>query len=319
MKKLLMLLIIITVVGCSVEKNEKKTMNIESKGDNKITGFVIVDSTKINYEGEEKLAHPKFSESGRFLFCTTDNYRGIILYDFSKESFRTLSDELYSGYSFIISPDEKSIFYITRSEQNAILSYSIEEGKTIHLYTSNGKISNLALTTINNIIFSENGITKCIDNTGQLVDDNFGDYQRYSVDGNSLVIDKSGNIDKINPFNKNLIIRDVDPKGNRVIISTGDSTYLFDPVYKRVKKLGKYSGMQFSGVEGFYLAEEIKDDGMQEISSEIFLISEDGNFRMSLSDKTTISSAPTINKNKFWVAYLNRGNSIVVMKMEKSY
>jgi len=148
--------------------------------------------------------HPKFTNDGKNLVFTNENYSEIWLYDFENELVEKIVSLPNCGNNFQLSGDGKSIFFRNKAKNGkrggiySILKYSILDGNIDVVYKTENRISTPILKK-RALYFLEKGISKKIN----ISDNKFSEFNNDSFFyvENNLLIKDTGKKDTIS-FNK---------------------------------------------------------------------------------------------------------------------
>ncbi len=78
--------------------------------------------------------HPVFSPDGDQLLLTSENYRGLVLYDFGKAALISISEAVGAGQYPVFSPDGRVVYFTEqeikeRGRLSRLMSYNIASGQ----------------------------------------------------------------------------------------------------------------------------------------------------------------------------------------------
>jgi len=246
---------------------------------------------------DQKGFHPILNVSGNLLAFSSENYKGLNLYDFSNKSTLKVSDEPGAGFQPAFSDDGKILYKNTVYRSN--LKY---EG--LKSYDLQRKTIKVELEPQRNLKPAQ----KYGNKTATLV----------WSDGRNLNIDRNGETKILNPIeNANgYIWASLSPNGQMILFNAvAVGTFVTDLKGNIIASLGYLNAPVWYDNE-FVVGMQDKDDGNDVTESKVILKNLAGTVAKQLSDSGQIAMYPTASSVAKKVAYNTIEGNIYVLELD---
>ncbi|MCB0730292.1 MAG: hypothetical protein KDC88_04595 [Ignavibacteriae bacterium] len=252
--------------------HQKEYEKYSEKSENYI--IEILESKAITDSSVGKFQNPKFSNDGRSLFFSTNDFNQIWIYNFYDNSYEKIIDLPQCGNGFQISDNGKEIYFRNRAMQGkkrggiySIVNYSLENKKLNVIYKTENRIS-IPILIKENLYFLENDEPKNLNLQNGKINQNF-EIPFYFVE-NNILIKQTSRKDTISYSNKNfkfVNIRYTTDKKNIICLTANNGILIFDI---NAKPINVYPNANFLNKllnSNLVIYSEEKDDGVQIIES----------------------------------------------------
>ena len=212
-KKYLFFFAIITLLGCSERGKDEKVISDQNFGEQKSTHeseweehsnqdnndvesanyeIVIKESKTITEKSASSFINPKFTNNGKYLVFTNENYGQIWVYEVFKKTLRKVVELPQCGFRYQIAGNNEEIFYRNKAAKGnekeqiySIFKYSISKDNTELVYDTESRISQPLLVG-NSLYFLENKQPKALNLENKSLDTKF-DFPYFYVQNDLLI------------------------------------------------------------------------------------------------------------------------------------
>ena len=306
------------------EVNSEKERSNQSANSFKIINLKTIVSAK-NYMA------PVFSPDGKKLAVSTLNLKGIIVNDLTDNSLKILTEDEGAGFRFSWSPDSKKIVYLARKfengkTENTIKLVDVDNGRIFELTKGGVGASLPSFTQENEIIYSYKGTLikqkmESLDAEEVVLENVPANIVIQTVSGEKLIIEDDEGIKTIdkNGLNRKTIVKNgaKDFAGNvkcsldsrKILFSnnigTEDHLFVYDFENEKTTDLGEgFSGQWMPDGRIVYCL--IKNNGLVNTASELYIINSDGTGKLKITDTTDqIEVQPSISPDGKSIVYLD--------------
>ncbi|MCB9250348.1 MAG: hypothetical protein H6613_18250 [Ignavibacteriales bacterium] len=336
MKKLFLLITMITLISCSQNKNNEE--QIKHDGDKSIQQQESekhnFDSADLKFEVLEnktlvdgKLGHfqlPQFSADGKRLFFTNINYGEIWMWDFTNETLEKIVSLPQCGINFQISENGNTLYFrnkVTKGKKSfSIMSYTIDTKSVDVIYTSERRISTPILLN-SSIYILEDDKPININLADNLTSEKFP--QPFLFASNDKLIKVSNKIDTLSiPNNEKAISVKYSKDGENIFVLTSSiGVLVYDKMANPINNLTSSGFVRKLYKSNLLLFTEEEDQNDKIINSKLFIgfLNSDKKFEILQNEKSPKfypDWSPTENK----IVYVTEDGSIklVSFNIEKN-
>lgn len=248
----------------------------------------VIKNEKLISGDVERLYFPRFSPDGQNLLLTKNNYKGLWIYNIPQKQLTKINDYYGSGFNSSINLE-------------------------------NGKINFFKDEFVNN---KRESLLKIFDlNLGSEVNDSLiTNVQLKVYSENSQIIINHRRVRKaIKPLGEgNYIWVSLSPKGDKILFTlAGKGTYICDLNGRIQSELGYANAPKWSPDGKWIVFMNDKDDGLNYISSDIFVASADGKLKFNITDSISeIEMYPEWSNDGNKIVYNNLSGEIFVAELE---
>ena len=248
----------------------------------------VIKNEKLISGDVERLYFPRFSPDGNYILLTKDNFKGLWLYNISENQLTKLNDYYGSGFNSSISSESGKInfhkddFADKRRESvqkffDTNLNYEIED-TLININQAD------VFTENSQIVITQNGLRKKIKPLG---------------DGNYIWVSLS-------------------PKNDKILFTlAGKGTYISDLNGRIITELGYANAPKWSPDGKWIVYMDDKDDGFNYVSSDIIVVSADGELKFNITDTNSeIEMYPEWSREGNKIVYHNLSGEIFLAELE---
>ncbi len=249
-----------------------------------------VDLTNIN-DGE--FYFPKFSQDGTKIFFTTDNYKGLFLYDLKTKFIKILNNETGAGYEFNAANTGNLVFYrsdkyINGRKYSTLKSMDINTGIVENIVSDKRDLSTPRYIGNNKIVYSVENNLNVISANKTLKKSSIAimDKPFALIENSKIALYIGGKKKILAPLgNKNYIWPSVSPDNSKLLFTcAGEGTFVADLNGNIISRLG-YANYPKWSPDGKWISFMVdKDDGYRVTSSDIYIASWDGQKKFSITD-----------------------------------
>jgi Tol biopolymer transport system component len=274
---------------------------------------------KIQIKSEKNWSAPQFSKDGNSVYLTTQNYQGIWSYSLTNKSLKQITSDEGAGYGFDVSSDGKQIAYrrtinadkpLNRTQEIILMNLADNSTSVIE------KGSDLSIPVINNtsVIYSTNNKIKNISslkNSGIKV---------LGIENTKIVLNKNGEKISFDPLgNGSYIWPSLSPDGKKILAyDMNIGAFICDIDGNNLIKLGRKDYPQWTRDGNWIIYMNVKDDGHQILSGDIFAVSPVTKKTVQLTNTSKIiemnpSCSPVENK----ITYNTLNGDIYILSYEE--
>ncbi len=256
---------------------------------------------------------PKFSQDGTKIFFTTDNYKGLFLYDIKTKFIKILNTETGAGYEFNADADGNLVFYrsdkyINGRKYSTLKSMDITTGIIENILSDKRGLSTPRYIGNNKIVFSvENNLNVIsVDKSLRKSTITTTDKPFALIENCKIALFTGGKKKMLAPLgNKNYIWPSVSPDNSKLLFTcAGEGTFVTDLNGNIITRLG-YANYPKWSPDGKWISYMVdKDDGYKVTSSDIYITSWNGQKKFRITDTKDIY--------EMYPEWAPSGNQIVV-------
>ncbi|NCQ18088.1 MAG: hypothetical protein COZ80_11945 [Ignavibacteria bacterium CG_4_8_14_3_um_filter_37_9] len=288
----------------------------------------VKESKEISIPEAGEHFFPRFASGDSLIYFTRSYYKGILSFNLFSKDLKNITAEPGSGFEYQFTDDGSKIFYRTDTYQNG-KKYS--DIKTIDLRTNkiefieNGKrnLSTPKILKSGDCIFKQDAditVNNKLKKTMQLNIIPQDTLLFYS--DNNLILLINGLKKTFNPLGDGSYLwSSLSPNKEKILFTfMGKGTYVTDLDGNVVLELGYANAPKWSSDGKWIAYMEDKDDGVQVISSEIFLLSVDGKEKIQLTESKEIHEQfPEWSPNMKSIVCHTSDGKIILLSLEKKY
>jgi len=265
----------------------------------------IKSHSLLNLASEGKAFYPVFNPDGTQLLYTTENYKGLNLYNIQTREKKLITTDEGAGYSPSFSNDSKQIYYrqVSRKlgrQYKTLMSFDATSQKTATLSEPIRNVRELVKlqkkATKRGILSS---VSVCTENL-------------------KIVLYRNGNRTEMEPLGKvaGYIWTSLSPNGQMILFTAASKgTFVCDLTGKVIATLGKINAPVWYDNE-YVVGMEDKDDGSFITSSKIVIASVDGKLRQNLTSDEMIALYPAASSVSKRIAYCTQKGELFIMEIE---
>ncbi len=205
---ILLLFIALAVSGCSRKQDKEKSKKVIPVKNIKLISLKVLTGKE-----EGRFYHPKFSDNGRRIFFTSQNYKGLWYYNIHSGKVTQLSDANGIGYKFAVGKSGEKIYYrlkvrsgYKRKINYLIAGQNVSSKKINILVTSKGRISPPVISGKNTLLYFKEGKLHIIDLTTKTEKSTSDTADLILSLDNKLVKIKHGKLTRINIGNSSAVL-----------------------------------------------------------------------------------------------------------------
>lgn len=295
--KYLILILLITLLGCGNNNQEEKVIADQNYGEHKSTHeseweehsdqneksfnssnykVEIKDIAVLTEKSSGSYLNPKFSQNGKYLLFTNDNYGQIWLYDIIKKNLKKIIEMPQCGFRYQIAENNNEIYFRNKGvvgdrkdQVYSIYRYTISKDKIETIYNSDNRISQLLLKG-NSIYFLENKKPTNLNLLNKNLSAKF-DFPYFFVQ-NDLLIRASETLDTIKYSVKDYIFISCEYSKDKEVVfvlTASNGILVLDMSGKILKQFENATYVSKLYKSNLILYTEGKDDGIKIISSNL--------------------------------------------------
>lgn len=260
---------------------------------------------------ENAAYYPVISEDGQKVLFSSENYKGLKLYDIKDNIVERISDADRAGLYPSFSEDGK-VYFVTQQKEG------IRNFRSVVSFDLKTKKSSTIISKQRNIMRPQplgNGVAfksaKGITNTAQS-----NDVFLYT-EGSKIFICKNGVEKAYSPVESyaGYIWESLSPDGTKVMFyAAGKGIVITDLNGNVLSMLGRYEKPSWYDNE-YIVAQNATDDGHQYRSSQILLIKTDGSYKKELTAPTSMSMNPAASGKSNRVIYNTIDGKLYMMEI----
>lgn len=260
---------------------------------------------------ENSAYYPVLSEDGQKVLFSSENYKGLKLYDIKDNVVERISGAERAGLYPSFSKDGK-VYFVTQQKDGWVNYRSVES------FDLKTKATNTIISKERNVMRPQplkNGVvfksTKGITNTAK------GKEVFVYTEGSKIYICKNGVEKTYSPVESGAgyLWESVSPDGTKVMFyAAGKGIVIMDLNGKVLSMPGKYENPSWYDNE-YIVAQNATDDGHQYSSSQILLIKADGSFKKELTTPTSMAMNPTASGKANRIIYNTIDGKLYMMEI----
>ena len=249
----------------------------------------VVQHYKISKEGAA--FYPTFNESGDNLLYTSENYKGLYLYDLSNKKSDKITDVDGAGFNPVFSKDSRKVYYrqterVNMRQLSTLICFDQQNKKNV-------RCSDTPLR-------SSSELNKVRNQVDRLAHDEITAY----TDMLSLVLERNGVQEVLNPLSDGgrYLWGSLSPDKTKILFTAvGRGTYVCNLKGKIIAEIGLLNAPVWYGNDKIVGMID-KDNGDYIISSSIVMVSADGKKRQVLVPSTQKAMYPAANRQSGKIA-----------------
>lgn len=262
--------------------------------------IVEVQSTSQLLKGvDSDMYYPVISSDGSKLLYTTENFVGLKMYDFKEDVTLKISDAERAGLDASFSRDGKSVYYVTQM---------IKDGKNIRQAKSYNLVAKkeLAISAEGRVVRKplalKGGVMTAVDGD---ISATVKNATTVRTEGSVLYIGINGVEKAYTPVESHAgyLWESLSPDGTKVLFFVaGKGIYITDLNGNILQFLGNYEAPVWYG-DNCVVAMNAKHNGYQHISSQIVMMTIDGEKFQELTKPESMTMNPTTSYDAGKVVY----------------
>ena len=246
--------------------------------------------------------YPVFSNDGKELLYTSENYKGLFLYDLKSKTSDVITEVDGAGYNPAFDRNGEQVYYratekVNMRQQNTWMCYQRKEEK--------------------NVRCADAATARPL--SAQRLGSPMGNTLTAYTDKLCLIVETNGLKNVLHPLEKTdrYLWGSLSPDGNRILFTAvGKGTYVCDLKGKVLAEIG------YLNAPVWYDRDRIvgmvdKDNGDYITSSSVVMVSADGKQRQILVPSTEKAMYPAVNRSSGRIAYNTLECDIIVLELEK--
>lgn len=262
--------------------------------------IVEVQSTSQLLKGvDSDMYYPVISSDGSKLLYTTENFVGLKMYDFNDDVTLKISDAERAGLDASFSRDGKSVYYVTQLMKDGknirqAKSYNLAAKKELAI-SAEGRVVRKPLALKGGVMTAVDGdISATVKNATTV-----------RTEGSVLYIGINGVEKAYTPVESHAgyLWESLSPDGTKVLFfAAGKGIYVTDLNGSILQFLGNYEAPVWYG-DNCVVAMNAKHNGYQHISSQIVMMTIDGEKFQELTKPESMTMNPTASYDAGKVVY----------------
>lgn len=275
----------------------------------------IGETHKVNIQNEEKIYHPIISEDGSKLLYTSEDYKGLKLYDLATNLTVEINDMQGGGFSPAISYDNKYVYY----RVNRVLDKLNNVGVNRYDVDKKNAIEIISPTRADVKIIPQQ--KKIIVKTDKKVIGNSGKKRAIvSEDYNSIILNQEGKESKLNPVSDahSYLWVSLSPDGKKILfVEPYKGIFTCDLNGDNLKSYGKGDNPVWLG-NSFIVATKSKDDGYVVTSSRLYAINALTGNAIALTPEEIMAEEATVANGAEKIAYSTQAGELYIIDVQIS-
>lgn len=249
----------------------------------------VVSTTQLLKGVDSGMYYPVLNEDGSKLLYSTENYRGLKMYDFKNDVSQKLTDENRAGLHAVFSDDDTKVYYVSQTVKDR---RNVRQAKAYNLATreitpisSEGKQVARPIACREGVMAAVNGAIETV----------VKDATAVRVEGSKLFIMRNGVEKSFSPIENSAgyLWESLSPDGTKVMFfAAGKGIIITDLDGNIVSELGNYETPVWYG-NNHVVAMNAKHNGYQNISSQILILTVDGSQKQELTKPESMTMNPT--------------------------
>jgi Tol biopolymer transport system component len=234
--------------------------------------------------------YPQFSPDGSKLYFTSGNYQGLWEGNLKDNTFTQLNNYFGAGMSPVFTQDGLNIIfrkdeYLKHRKYSSIIAFNLISKKETELENQNRYLTKPILTTSGDIVYKKKNI-KTTYNHDFSSKSNTPSGKFVFTENSKLVLYDEASRKELNSIgNGNYLWISLSPDHSKILFTkAGEGTYISDLDGNILVELG-YANAPVWSPDGNWIAfMDDKDNGYYYISSEIFVVSENGSNKYQITN-----------------------------------
>jgi Tol biopolymer transport system component len=284
----------------------------------------VVDMIELTSPQDGIFYFPQFSPDGGKVIFSSSAYHGLLYYDLNKKQIIRINSYQGAGYEPVFSSDGNKVFFrIDRYEKGkkitSIGEYNFKTNSHRIVAENQRNMSIVELSQSGNLILRHGNIIETVQlNGGVKKNENQAYDPLVYAKGKALFLEQNGNIKEIVPVgNRNYIWPSLSPDKSRILFTVaGKGTYICDFNGNIKTELGYANAPQWSPDGKWILYMHDTDDGQRYLSSDIYIVTADGNQRIKLTDSQRIYMYPQWSPDMRQIVFHSEEGQIYLLKLQ---
>lgn len=258
---------------------------------------------------EGSFYYPQYNSDDSKLVLTSENYKGIWIYDLTSKSINKINDEFGAGYfPMFTNPDiiyYRTDEYVNGMKYSSLKSYSLKDRNILTLIENKRFLSEPIRKSGERILYTNNYTPEAFSETSQSLESLSSSEVIAFIENSDLILFSGGEKKVFNPMgNGNYIWQSISNDNSKVLFTlAGKGTYITDLSGKVLHEIGKANAPLFSPDGKFVVYMVDKDNGDFVTESSIWVYS------LSNGGKTQLTNANAYKA--MYPKWSNSGNKIV--------
>jgi hypothetical protein len=279
----------------------------------------IISTEKLQLPESGKFYHPRLDNSGSLLLLTSENYKGLKLYNLKNKEMMFISEEDGAGYSAVISDDGETVLftqneYIGNRLYTGLMAYHVPKGVTDHLAPAARELSMISATK-GQLAFQTDGQLKTATISSGI--SALSGIAGVDIEDRKLMVYTGNQAKKLDPFeNESYIWPSVSPGRTQILAyAMGKGAFICDMEGKLIKELGNIEAPVW--VTDDYITGMItKSDGHQILAAEIVILNVHSGKKLSVSPRGVISMYPSVSGAAHKIAFHSSEGEIYLISFD---
>lgn len=282
-------------------------------------GIEVLSNEQILLPSGGKAYAPVISPTGDFVLVTSNDMKGLQMYDFATKQVKTITNDNGAGYDAKISDDGSTVVFRSREYKDklrytTLKSVDIKSGKESTLVKKSRNLNGVA--AVKGTAFAVNG--------GKLQSKRLSGAKVKApavasiIDG-QLYVTVNGKTNRISPAGTSVsyIWPSVSPDGTKVLYNVMEraQSYICNLDGSNPVALGELSAPAWMGND-WVVGMLDRDNGEIITSSVIVAVKADGTNRTVLTDKAEICMYPTASKDASKIVYNTASGKVFLMNVK---
>lgn len=266
----------------------------------------VIQVEKVQFPGNQKFYHPYFDFSGEKLLLTSENYKGLQLFDLSSKTLTKISEADGAGYAPAFSRNNEIVLFneqefIDNRRFTKLNAWNRTTGE-IRLLEPASRILSAPMVAGNKVLFRANNELKSAavdDSQPENSDEIFA-----GIENRELVLYRGEERLVIKPYeSESYIWPSVSPDRKHVLAyAMGKGAFICDLTGMVLAELGLVEAPVWAGND-FIVGMVTKDDGHQILASSIVAVSPLSGKRQALSPEELIAMHPSVSAKTKKIAF----------------
>ena len=315
--KLSLILVVFVLFSCADQKKQGVTAVKKSKSSN-TKNSMVTTLDKGFYKA-------KFLPVPDKILVTSQNDKGLAIYDFKEDVVQQLNSKDGAGVRPILTPDNKYVVYQTQEFKNRrrysnIILQDVSEMTSYPVVTDKRNIKLIGADNDNVYYLEDNKVIAYNIATKKKTVNPTNVTLAFSDNDLNLVLYKNGKMHKLNPQGEgNYIWVSLSPDKSKILYNkAGKGTFVADLSGKTIANLGRLHAAKWNLNGKWIIGMDDYDDGNKYTKSDIIMVSADGKIRKNLTKNSdVIALYPDIAPNDDKVIYHNEEGRVYVMQLKQ--
>lgn len=261
----------------------------------------------------ETAHNPVLNDKGDKVLFTTEDYKGLKLYDLSTKKQTVVSDENGAGYKPVFTADGEEVYFKRTTYKNgfkhdALLKTNLKKNRQEVVVEDSRSLK--APVTL------KNGVA--VVSEGKLLRTAKVEQPYVAIEDNKIALYQGSKRTELQPCGANVIgyvWPSVSPNGTKILFTcAGKGTFVSNLDGKIVAELGKLNAPVWY-TDDFVVGMIDEDNGDVFTASKIVISSAKGNFKQDITDGSEIAMYPSASANSYRVAYSTLNGEIFILTL----